>query len=488
MNISVNDEKQTYNEHLIPRSNKSSLIAKMNVGLKLSRFRWLFLAFTCLNCVGSFFCFDNPQALQTHILDKFKINTFQFNLLYSVYAFPNIILPLFGGLIVDQLGVRLGISLFSFLLIIGQAVVTFGAISSNFTLMLIGRVIFGFGGENLNVASCAITAKWFGGKEIAFAFGISLCVSRLGSALNSVLSPKLYNISHELYVPLLFGAFLCLFSWLMGLLMNYYDKKADEEESFSTEVQPVVEKFKLADIKSFSLLYYLIILNGFFLYGGFYGLNNNLNDLMVARFGFDPDYAGNFIPIVYLCAAVLIPIFGIGIDHFGRRALLTIYSAVLFVGVHLAIAFMPGTTSSQPDYSIIGPLFGVGIFYATFAAIFWPCIPLVVKESLTGTAFGVATALQNLMLTLIPLALGYIHDNTTEDKRGYFWTEIVLAILVGCGLILTIFIYILDLKTGGKLDRPITLDQKVSNKLSIVKSFVRYIKILFVLDSLIFIL
>jgi hypothetical protein len=37
-------------------------------------------------------------------LDSFNAN---FNLLYSLYAWPNILLPFFGGLISDILGVRL---------------------------------------------------------------------------------------------------------------------------------------------------------------------------------------------------------------------------------------------------------------------------------------------------------------------------------------------------------------------------------------------
>ena len=48
------------------------------------------------------------------------LSAFQYNLLYSVYSFPNIILPFIGGFLVDKLGVRFGIFLFSFILIIGQ--------------------------------------------------------------------------------------------------------------------------------------------------------------------------------------------------------------------------------------------------------------------------------------------------------------------------------------------------------------------------------
>ena len=57
----------------------------------------------CLNL--SYFCFDNPNSLSERISQEMtKGNDFKYNLLYSVYSYPNVILPLFGGLMVDKLG------------------------------------------------------------------------------------------------------------------------------------------------------------------------------------------------------------------------------------------------------------------------------------------------------------------------------------------------------------------------------------------------
>jgi MFS family permease len=49
----------------------------------------------------------------------FEINQVEFNLLYSVYSIPNIILPLFGGYLIDNCGVRMNIMLFASLLVLG---------------------------------------------------------------------------------------------------------------------------------------------------------------------------------------------------------------------------------------------------------------------------------------------------------------------------------------------------------------------------------
>lgn len=69
--------------------------------------------------IGDAYCFDNPMALQSEIKDQYGIDQFKFNLLYTVYSLPNIILPFFGGVLIDKLGPRTAIVLFSVLIMIG---------------------------------------------------------------------------------------------------------------------------------------------------------------------------------------------------------------------------------------------------------------------------------------------------------------------------------------------------------------------------------
>src|SRR5207302_7842242 len=68
--------------------------------------------------------------------------------------------------------------------VIGPAITV---MTAKLWVMAMGRLIFGMGAESLIVAVTTALAKWFKGKELSFAFGINLTVSRLGSfaALNS---------------------------------------------------------------------------------------------------------------------------------------------------------------------------------------------------------------------------------------------------------------------------------------------------------------
>jgi MFS family permease len=122
-----------------------------------------------------------------------KITTSTFNLLYSVYSYPNTVLPIFGGIFLDIIGLRLGILVFSGILTIGQGVFMIGGYQKSFGIMIAGRVIFGFGGESLSVAQSAIVSKWFKGKELAMALGLNISISRLGSVINGMIVPKIYD-------------------------------------------------------------------------------------------------------------------------------------------------------------------------------------------------------------------------------------------------------------------------------------------------------
>lgn len=69
--------------------------------------------------MGNYFCTDFPAVLKDQILEQFDVDSLKYNLLYTVYSGPNIILPLIGGVLVDKIGLRKGIMFFPIFLMIG---------------------------------------------------------------------------------------------------------------------------------------------------------------------------------------------------------------------------------------------------------------------------------------------------------------------------------------------------------------------------------
>ena len=152
--------------------------------------------------MGDYYCYDNPAAMHTFLNERFTSGgsssfdfEIMFNLFYSVYSLPNILLPILGGILIFKFGYRIMFIIFCFLILIGQFIFAFGCSFKSVNIMLIGRVLFGFGGDSLNIAQFAVIIQWFSQKEIAFAMGICMGVARLGRVLNDVISPRMAVVS-----------------------------------------------------------------------------------------------------------------------------------------------------------------------------------------------------------------------------------------------------------------------------------------------------
>lgn len=197
-------------------------------------------------------------------------SNFKYNQLYSVYSYPNIILPLLGGVLIDKFGLTISILLFSSLLVLGQGVFTisgFLGVASDgesiypFVVAIIGRVIFGLGGESLGVCQSAIISRWFVGKELALAFGINISVSRLGSVFNNYSMPPLANAT-SLGWALFFGFVLCIISFISGVILIMFERHANKVDNEDGELKDdEKEEFHWSDIKDFSLSFWLIAAN-----------------------------------------------------------------------------------------------------------------------------------------------------------------------------------------------------------------------------------
>ena len=137
------------------------------------------------------------------------------------------VLPIFGGLFLDKIGIRSGLLLFTTILTCGQFVFMIGGYMGNYNIMLAGRVIFGMGGECMTVAQSAIISSWFKGKELAFALGLNITIGRLGSVANAAIVPAVYE-SSGLGNALMVGFMICIFSLINAVGLVVLDKKADD--------------------------------------------------------------------------------------------------------------------------------------------------------------------------------------------------------------------------------------------------------------------
>ncbi len=138
---------------------------------------------------------------------------------------PNIILPFIGGILVMKYGVRSMYVVFGLFIMLGQMIFAIGCQTSSMNTMLIGRIIFGIGGESLNICQNAMIVKWFYKSQIALPLGLTISVSRLGSVLNDVVSPRMVSSVKffKIYKKIIFSSFLSFQRTLMLVLLYGLD-------------------------------------------------------------------------------------------------------------------------------------------------------------------------------------------------------------------------------------------------------------------------
>src|SRR6516165_433332 len=149
-------------------------------------FRWLVLIFVSLTMFGNYYVYDCIAPIADLLAKQLHFSDSNIGLLQAIYSAPNVIMVLIGGYIVDRIGTR-------------KAIFIFGA------LCFIGSVVTCLSGV------LAAMAEWFRGKELSFAFGINLMLSRAGSLL-AQLSPSWAGFAYNywrnpLFISVGFAAF-----------------------------------------------------------------------------------------------------------------------------------------------------------------------------------------------------------------------------------------------------------------------------------------
>ncbi|XP_018409468.1 PREDICTED: major facilitator superfamily domain-containing protein 1 [Nanorana parkeri] len=414
-----------------------------------SRFahRVVVLSLMCFLGFGSYFCYDNPAALQTQVQLDMKVNTANFMQLYAFYSWPNVVLCFFGGFLIDRVfGIRLGTIIFSLFVCVGQVIFATGALFNAFWLMEAGRLVFGIGGESLAVAQNTYAVSWFKGKELNLVFGLQLSMARVGSTVNMNVMGLVYARIKDavgsagyttLGITLMIGGITCVFSLVCALVLGYLDKRA--EKILDKEQGKTGEVIKLTDVKDFSLSLWLIFLVCVCYYVAVFPFIGLGKVFFIEKFQFSPLQAGAINSVVYIISAPLSPFFGFVVDRIGKNIIWVMCAVVSTLAAHLMLAF----TFWNPWIAMSL----LGVSYSLLACALWPMVAFVVPEHQLGTAYGFMQSIQNLGLAIIAIVAGVI-----LDSRGYLFLEVFFSACICMAIIAVVMLYFVNLLRGGDLN------------------------------------
>ncbi len=421
------------------------------------RYRFTILLFICLLTFGSYFAYDSIGALAPTLIKELHLAHRTIGILYTAYSAAAVLIVFFGGVAFDRLGPRKASLLFSALVTLGAVVV---ALANSTWMLFVGRLIFGAGSESLVVAQSAIISRWFKGKELALAFGISLTISRLGTLFSFNVEQLIATYFDNYRYALWAAALLCGFSLLCNLVYTGLDRHG--ERALDLPRPGAGDKIVFSDVARFGAQYWYVAALCVTFYSAIFPFTALSTDMFATKWHVPVDAggtggffvqvfssflhmfstAGGITSIIIFASMVCAPFAGGLVDRFGRRASVMVVGSLLMIPAHLLM----GVTHWNP----IPMMVVLGAAFVLVPAALWPSIPLVVEEKRVGTAFGLVTAIQNVGLGLFPLVSGWLVDVT----KGYTATQVMFSTLGVAGLIFAFLLLRADKRAGGHLERP----------------------------------
>eukprot|EP01119_Soliformovum_irregulare_P018468 TRINITY_DN5672_c0_g1_i1.p1 TRINITY_DN5672_c0_g1~~TRINITY_DN5672_c0_g1_i1.p1 ORF type:complete len:477 (+),score=87.84 TRINITY_DN5672_c0_g1_i1:33-1433(+) len=417
------------------------LIAPVKVeryDIKAAVIRFSVLAMICFTTFGSYYVYDMPGALFPQIKTYFKppISDVDYGWLYSIYSWPNGVMAMCGGFLVDRVfGIRLGSVIFATIVAVGQVLFTLGIYLENYWLALAGRFVFGLGGESLAVSQSAYTAKWFFGKELELAFAITLSFSRIGSAVNLNVTPRVAQDLSFSWAAIL-GAIFCLFSLVDAIALAFIDRWMDRKQAAESkkeeEASPPIHP---RDILKFPLPVWLIYIVVVSFYVSVFTYISYGKGIISGIWLIGDGLAGTIIGLPYTISSGASPIFGAIVNVVGRNVLWMTIATGAQTCVHALLAFIHTTIVIPWLANVI-----MGLAYSALAASLWPSLALLLPRRFLGTAYGIAFSLQNVGLAAAPLVVGAVLKATNNEQRYAEFIFLGCAAL-SCGMCVIIFLY-----------------------------------------------
>ncbi|MBU4446084.1 MAG: MFS transporter [Candidatus Marinimicrobia bacterium] len=437
--------------------------------------RWAALGIISFTMLTGYFLADVMAPLKPLLEEQLLWTSTEYGLFTSAYGWFNVFLLMLilGGIILDKMGVRFTGLGAATIMVVGTAIkywaisttfpegATILGIKSQIAFAAFGYAIFGVGVEIAGITVAKIIVKWFKGKELALAMGLEMSTARMGTLLAMAVPVPIANHFHDVSAPIL----LCLIMLVIGLISffiyTFMDKKLEASNAGIDDEDE--EAFRLSDIglivknKGF---WYIAILCVLF-YSAVFPYLKYAADLMVNKYGVDPEFAGLIPSLLPLGTLFMTPFFGNLYDRKGKGATIMIIGSIMLIFVHAVFA-IPGLDNYLIAIVLVIIL---GIAFSLVPSAMWPSVPKIIPEKQLGTAYALIFWVQNWGLMGVPLLIGWVLDKyciTSEEfidggKIVHYDYTLPMIIFTGFGILALIFAFLLkaeDKKKGYGLELP----------------------------------
>ncbi len=394
---------------------------------------------------GTYYIYDSINPLERIFIQELGFSATTFGWLNSAYAASAILTLLLGGMVIDRIGTQRAIPLFAVICCLGAALT---AASGHPNTMIAGRALLGLGGESLVVAATTVIAKWFKGKELAFAFGIKITIARLASVAadnspgwaNKVFYPHGLSTEPSWQGPLL----LAVGAGTIAILCSGVYWALERHAAGASRALPIASSAKrninLRQSLKFNPSYWYVVGICLTFYSAIFPFRTFAIDFFTNRILEDHgglgateamrmlahQQAGGFASLLPLSAMIATPLLGLLSDRIGQRATLMMTAALILMPAYVLMGYT--------NITLYIPLCMMGLAFSVIPAVMWPCVAYLVDQSRLGTAYALMTLVEQVGFFVLNLAIGSANDHQHAGLGNLQGYRLGLLIFSGLGL------------------------------------------------------
>ena len=357
-----------------------------------SSYRWAVLFAAFLAFVAFAYIFQIMPSLADFVKQDFAIDDAQFGLLSTVVMVPGIFIALPFGLAVNKYGFRTLGFLSTILAAVGGLIT---AVSPNYTIAILGRVILGIGGAFIIVGTPSLIPQWFSHRESGKAMGIfsaNMPVATIIAFPTALILADTYGWRYAFYV----GSAAAV---VAGVIFFVTAKEGPLKSKQTTmQWKDVKLAFRNVQVWKVSVIWMFFNATAIAFLTFAPTLFETFKDL-------EPLDARILASVLMYAAAVFVPIFGWISDKSGRRKPYMIAGGVL-LGLALNAA------SYASGFSLVLSVTILGIAAAMVPPLVMAVTADSLPSSLAGTGFSIVTFCQNIGIAASGPIAGYILQTT----------------------------------------------------------------------------
>eukprot|EP01084_Bolivina_argentea_P044710 82262_1 len=412
--------------------------------------KWMILFVTCSIWIASYYCILCMSALEDETVKAMNLSETEFSLLTAISFAIAMLSSLCTPYIIKQINLYNAMLMSSTCLTIGQIIFIVGIYFKNIYICYLGRVFIGIGYGIDNVTISTSINVWFSKSEwLPFALNAIYSTYEVGVLISRYTMIPLYNINNQLFVPYLLGVIFGIIAVTSCIVMivteTRFLKRFNIQSTTSDELDADFRKMK--DINLTCWLLMVLIVIG---WSSTDTLYSQYTLPFMTVFSINEATTNILLSIGAVYALTIGQIWGWLVTKLGFLSY-WLMAAFLFTSLSLSMLFSYDIHSNVLNGGIM--MWIVTIFYVMgiqyFNASAFTCLYTVCPLELTS----LITAVSSIGFMSGSAIESYLFGVIADRTHGYRYSILMMVILLTIGLIISIIIHSIDIKTHGPLHK-----------------------------------